>query len=502
MSETPNSWVRARLSEIAEVIAGNPAPQGDQYFEGGKYPFVRVQDLGRLGDKVFLTETKDLINDSALKKLKKFPRNTVLFTKSGASTLKNQRAILAKDSYVVSHIGAAIAHEGISSKWVYYSLKQTDFAELAHSSVMPSLPLSKIKNISVLLPPEPEQARIVEKIEELLSGVEQGVESLKTAREQLKVYRQAVLKQAFEGKLTAKWREENAEKLESSEEILERIQQEREEYYQADMVQWVDAVDAWSENGKKGKKPTKPSSPRTILALDSTEASNLPDLPLGWAWLRVGDLCDVVRGGSPRPAGDSRFYDGDIPFLKVADLTRKQGRYVDSATHSIKPAGLQKTRQVEPNTLLISNSGATLGVPKICLIKTTFNDGIAAFLGLDESVLSYHYYFWASKTLELRAINQGAAQPNLNTDLLKNTFIPVCSSEEMNVIADLIERSLSVCDYMNDEIEAELSKAERLRQSILKKAFSGSLVDQNPDDEPASKLLERIRQDKQSNNQD
>ncbi len=209
--------------------------------------------------------------------------------------------------------------------------------------------------------------------------------------------------------------------------------------------------------------------------------ANAPSLPVSWIWLKIGMLCDVVRGGSPRPAGDSRFYNGEIPFLKVADLTRVTGLYVNSAAYTIKPAGLQKTRAVSPNTLLISNSGATLGVPKICTIYATFNDGVAAFLRLGEAELKYHYYFWESKTAELRAINQGAAQPNLNTDLIKDTLFPSCSLAEQQEIVNQLEEKLSIIEQNEKEIEEALAKAELLRQSILKKAFSGRLICEDQD---------------------
>ena len=103
------------------------------------------------------------------------------------------------------------------------------------------------------------------------------------------------------------------------------------------------------------------------------------ELPKGWKWVKVSEVCNVVRGGSPRPAGDPRYYGGYIPFLKVADVTKDENVYLNSFQYTITEAGLHKTRKISPNTLLLSNSGATLGVPKVCMIDETMNDGIAAF---------------------------------------------------------------------------------------------------------------------------
>lgn len=494
--DIPQNWCRVALNDVADIGAGNPAPQGRKYFSGNGPPFVRVQDMGKLNGAKYIQDTKDRLSESGAGSLKLFPKGTVLFTKSGASTLLNQRAIIAQDSYIVSHIGTAFPASGILSEWLYYFLTTVDFVKYAHGANMPSMPLSKAKEIPFPIASTDEQKRIVVKIEELFSELDKGVESLKTAREQLKVYRQAVLKHAFEGKLTEAWREEHKDNLETADELLERIKKEREAAYQQQLVEWQAAVKKWEQHGKDGKKPAKPSNPEEIIPLHENDFSKLAPLPHGWTWIRVRGLCDVVRGGSPRPAGDPKYYDGDIPFLKVADITRTPGAFLNTYSYTIKKAGLQKTRKVAANTLLLSNSGATLGVPKICLIEATFNDGIAAFLGLNKEHLLYHYYFWTNKTKELRAINQGAAQPNLNTDLIKEIIIPVSSPEEMTEVTKEIEEKLSVCDQIDEEIQNNLQKTEALRQSILKQAFSGKLVRQYPDDEPASKLLERIKAEK------
>ena len=279
--------------------------------------------------------------------------------------------------------------------------------------------------------------------------------------------------------------------------MLARIKQDREARYEKQLQEWKAAVKEWEEGGKSGKRQARPKNPLEITEVPDALSDKLPPLPENWSWVRVGDLCEVVRGGSPRPAGNPRYYDGTIPFLKVADLTRTAGVYLDTHSFSIKEAGLRKTRLVEPPILMLSNSGATLGVPKVCRIKTTFNDGIAAFLGLDENDLLYHYYFWTSKTSELRAINQGAAQPNLNTSLIEETFIPLCSKKEMQIVAKDIGRSLSICDQLATDIDIQLANSEALHQSILKNAFSGQLVAQDPNDEPASVLLDRIEAERE-----
>ncbi|KAF5417520.1 MAG: Type-1 restriction enzyme MjaXIP specificity protein [Candidatus Methanophagaceae archaeon] len=196
---------------------------------------------------------------------------------------------------------------------------------------------------------------------------------------------------------------------------------------------------------------------------------------------------------------------GTYLFLKVADITKDNGIYIKSFEFTIKKAGLKKTRKIEPNTLLLSNSGATLGVPKICLIEATFNDGIAAFLSLNEKGIIYLYYFWLSKVKELRAINQGAAQPNLNTSIISNITLPFCSLQEQHQIVREIETRLSVCDKLEATITESLQKSEALRQSILKRAFEGELLNETeleearnaPDWEPADKLLERIKVEKE-----
>ena len=387
------------------------------------------------------------------------------------------------------------SNDHFDGAFLKYRINAMDFVSFANSLNAGDRPRVDFEQISSFcLPPFSlaRQRRIVVKIEELFSELDAGEQSLRVARRQLGVYRQSLLKQAFEGKLTEKWRTANPDKFESSAQHLARIQSARQARY-------AEQLKAWTARDESDKSPkqAKPRAPLPPTPLDREVLTELPQLPNGWAWAKMEDACDVVRGGSPRPAGDPKYYDGDIPFLKVADLTRVEGPYVDNYTSTIKPAGLQKTRYVEPPVLLISNSGATLGVPRICRIAATFNDGVAAFLDLDSESHRFFYYFWTSKTEALRNIDQGAAQPNLNTDLLKTYPVPLCSLPEQHEIVRLLDEQFEVIERNEREIDAALRRSEALRQAILIKAFTGQLVPQDPADEPASVLLARLRAQKQ-----
>lgn len=224
------------------------------------------------------------------------------------------------------------------------------------------------------------------------------------------------------------------------------------------------------------------------------------DVPNGWEWCRIASLADVVRGGSPRPAGSPIFYDGSIPFLKVADLTRESSIYVKSFSSTIKEAGLSKTRLVEAGTLLLTNSGATLGVPKICTFETTFNDGVAAFLSLDERLKLYVYWFFCYMTDLYRNINQGTAQPNLNTDIIKMTLVPIPPYkeqiriiEQLGNISPIIEHYEKAQDEL-DELNESIPKL--IKQSILQEAIRGKLVPQIAEEGAAKELLKQIKEEK------
>jgi len=200
-------WKWVRLGEVCNVFSGSSAPQGNKYFEGGNYPFVRVQDLGKFGRTDNLVDTADKINDLAVKKFRlvKAQKGTIVFPKSGAAILTNNRGILGMDAFIVSHLAAVQPLNNlVISKFVYYWLCQIDMLNYIENPGYPSLKLSKIKNIQIPLPPLEEQKRIVaylEKIQEKALALQKLQEE---TGEEVEKLREAILHKAFTGGYNAR----------------------------------------------------------------------------------------------------------------------------------------------------------------------------------------------------------------------------------------------------------------------------------------------------------
>ena len=307
----------------------------------------------------------------------------------------------------------------------------------------------------IALPSLKQQSQIIDKINKRKLTAESFKTEQATQATLLSQLRQAILQEAIEGKLTAGWRKENpirkGDPDYDAEALLEKIKAEKEKLI------------------KEGKiKKQKPLAP---IKLEEVPF----DLPEGWVWTRLGGISSIVRGGSPRPAGSKQYYDGDIPFLKVADLTADSSIYLHTHTYTIKKAGLYKTRYVDADTLMLTNSGATLGIPKICKFPTTFNDGIAAFLGLSDALDKiFLFYFLKSKSSWFLAeAARGQGQPNLNTDIIGNTIIALPPTSEQQIITDRVEKLLSMVDELEKQVSERKEQSEQLMQAVLREAFEG-----------------------------
>lgn len=382
-------------------------------------------------------------------------------------------------------------HGAVRPKWLASYLSQPDFRKAARHNMTGTagqlrVPTKWLSGAELPVPPAAEQDRIIEKLEELLSDLDAGVAELKAAQRKLAQYRQSLLKAAVEGALTADWRAARASSSEPQEtgaDLLQRILAERRARWEAKQLA------KYADQGKTPPKGWQAKYPYPV----EPDIADLPVLPESWVWASIDQLCLVVRGASPRPAGDPRFFGGNIPWITVGSLTADDGMYLDKVDQFVTPAGRDASRYIEPDTLLLTNSGATLGVPKITRIAGCINDGSVALLDIDELLKVYLYWFLRTQTKRLRALNQGAAQPNLNTDIVRKICVPICSAAEMEQINSLLEQTVDSIGAQGSYIERGLTQSAAQRKNILKAAFAGQLVPQDPNDEPASVLLERIR---------
>jgi len=367
---------------------------------------------------------------------------------------------------------------------------------------------ARFSELQIPLPPYKEQGRIVAKISQLFSELDKGVESLKAAREQLKVYRQAVLKHAFEGKLTAKWREENPDKLESPEQLFARIQQERETSYQQRLQHWKTAIKTWETAGKVGKKPRKPKNQKRIKALD---LNGLVELPNGWSWVTLDSLLDVSE--KPMTTGPfgtalkkSEHKTTGVPVLGIENIGEGKFKAGNKIYVSEAKARELSSFKVNAGDIIISRSGT---VGEICQVPHGLGTALISTnllrISLNQNIVTSELFvlmFQGGEVkLQVKDLCKGSSREFLNQSILGAIVYPISGRQEQIELAKIIEEKFSVIQQIELEIEQSLNRAETLRQSILKKAFSGQLVAQDPHDEPASVLLERIRAEKVSQNE-
>ncbi|HHH8189135.1 TPA: restriction endonuclease subunit S [Neisseria meningitidis] len=186
------------LGEIAEVSAGNSAPQNSAFFENGIYPFCRTSDVGRVHHSINFYQIQDKLNDIGIKGLRLFKKETILLPKSGASTLLNHRVMLTIDSYVSSHLATIYRNEKIVlAKYLFYFLSQFDVNELIPDKSYPSLKVTEIAKIKIPIPPLETQKKIVkilDKFTELEATLEATLEAeLALRKRQYRYYRDFLL---------------------------------------------------------------------------------------------------------------------------------------------------------------------------------------------------------------------------------------------------------------------------------------------------------------------
>lgn len=375
--------------------------------------------------------------------------------------------------------------------YAFYFLlsKYQQINKRAKGSGTPHVDPDLLWNYEFPIPPKNEQHRIVAKIEELFSELDKGIENLKTAREQLKVYRQALLKHAFEGKLTAQWREQNRDKLETATALLARIQAEREQRYQQQLQQWQ------TTGG------SKPKAPKTLPPLAAEELAELPELPGGWAWVKLGDAVETNVGFAFK---SNEFSSNGLRLLRGENIEPRRLRWVDTKFWPIERMNEFKELLVKPGEIIIAmdrpviSSGLKVARVKQSDAPCLLVQRVARIKEQQGVCTSYVF----SSIDQNRFVNHclgnqtGTQLPHVSEAQIRAYPVPFCAYEEQALISQELDTRMSEVDQLDQTIITSLQQAEALRQSILKKAFSGQLVLQDANDEPAAALLVRIKSER------
>jgi type I restriction enzyme S subunit len=205
----------------------------------------------------------------------------------------------------------------------------------------------------------------------------------------------------------------------------------------------------------------------------------LGQVPEHWKVRKLRTLAAVVRGSSPRPAGDPTLFDGDfMPWVTVAEITKDESKWLMETSTFLTELGANSSRCFEPHTLLYSNSGATLGVPKILGIPACANDGVIGFLGLcDDADISFLYFFLYSITEAIREkVKQGSGQPNLNTDIVKDLAVALPPQSEQRAIVGFVEGACSQFDVLSGDAARAISLLHERRSALISAAVTGQIA--------------------------
>lgn len=358
--------------------------------------------------------------------------------------------------------------------------------EYAWGAAQPNVNGTKLSSLVTALPPFPEQQAIVSQVEKLFTQIDQlhtlaqkrlnyrekstkalfskinhagndtelqetwqiltaHFHTLTQSKESVKQLRQSILQMAVQGKLTAKWREENPD-VEPVPELYKKIKVENEQI------------------------KTRYNLRKQKTLLEITEEEKVFPIPQSWSWFRLGKLLFTTSGGTPT-RGNTDYWDGDIPWLKSGELTN--GLITLDSQEKITELGHKKsaTNLFPKDTLLIALYGATAGKLGVLTYSATTNQAICGFYANSNIETDYlFYYLWAFRS-KIILDSWGQAQPNISQDYLKKFCFALPPHEEQKVIVSKVKQLMSWCDELEKKIEKRDAYQEKMMQAVVKQSF-------------------------------
>jgi len=462
MSNLPKGWRATLLNEVVDKIVGGGTPSKSvpSYYEGD-IPWMTVKDM----NKSYLTDTIDHITQEAIdnSSTNVIPAGTPII----ATRMSLGKIVRASfDSAINQDLKALFVNREVDDYYFeyWYRSQGLKIESLGTGTTVKGVRLEVINALEFPLAPLAEQKRIVEKLDEVLAQVDTIKARLDGIPDLLKHFRQSVLASAVSGKLTEEWRGQNDSRGFELSEFAEF---------------WA------NEYSKAGKKYSAPK-----VTEDSQVSSILPN---SWLNTCVGKIFDVHVGATPSRK-DPMYWEGEIPWVSSGEVAFS---FITETNEKITESGLSNSStKIHPcGTVMLAmiGQGKTRGQPAILRIEAAHNQNTAA-LRVPEGmcVSEFLYYCLWEKYEETRRVGSGNNQKALNKSAVQNLHFPCPPYNEQKEIVRLVDQYFAFADTIEAQLRKAQARVDNLTQSILAKAFRGELVAQDPNDEPADKLLERI----------
>jgi type I restriction enzyme, S subunit len=492
--DIPPSWVWTSTGEVADVVGGGtPRTDEPENFEHGEVPWVTPADLSGYTGKLIERGARNITQRGlATSGARLMPKGSVLFSSRAPI---GYVAVAANPISTNQGFKSFVLPSGISPDYVYYYLKAAKDLAVALASGTTFLEISgaKAKQIALPLAPEGEQSRIVAEIENQFTRLDAAVTALKRVQANLKRYRAAVLKAACEGRLVmteAELARKEGRSYETGEQLLAHILKERRTKWEADKLAKMIAA---------GKLPKDDDWKKRYEEPEPQDTAALPSLPKGWIWTNLDQIiCVSPQNGLYKAAA---AYGAGTPILRIDDYQVDSCKSREDLRCLRTSADEDTLYALAQGDIVLNrvNSPSHLGkctVVNAALCPCVFESNMMRFRVSD--LIDPEWLTTVLQTTDGKARLTANAkwavnQASINQQDVKQTAVPLPPIAEQVQILASVRQQLSINLKVSEELDTTSRHADRLRQSILKRAFEGKLVPQDPNDEPASVLLERIR---------